>query len=151
VVAAVVPADPDLAVGQHTHPGVILVLALWVCVDLGRGGPGGAAVGGAAEEGIAVEAGRAAAGVGAFQVAAGVDHVHVAGVGRADAHDRVAARAEGGAAGVDAEDAAPGLGRRTGPALDNVQLGDGPARPAVGRASHFVADAGRAAGVLVVI
>ena len=95
VVAAVVPADPDLAVGQHTHPGVILVLALWVGVDLGGGGPGGAAVGGAAEEGVAVEAGRAAAGVGAFQVAAGINHVDVAGVGRADAHDRVAARAEG--------------------------------------------------------
>jgi hypothetical protein len=95
VVAAVVPADPDLAVGQHTHPGVILVLALWVGVDLGWGGPGDAAVGGAAEEGVAVEAGRAAAAVGAFQVAAGVDHVDVGGVGRADAHDRVAARAEG--------------------------------------------------------
>ncbi len=95
VVAAVVPADPDLAVGQHTHPRVILVLALWVGVDLGGGGPGDATVGGAAEEGVAMEAGRAAAGVGAFQVAARIDHVDVAGVGRADAHDRVAARAKG--------------------------------------------------------
>jgi hypothetical protein len=49
VVTAVVPADPDLTVGQHTHPRVILVLALWVGVDLGGGGPGGAAIGRAAE------------------------------------------------------------------------------------------------------
>ena len=95
VVATVVPADPDLAAGQHTHPGIILVLALRVGVDLGRGRPGDAAVGGATEEGVAVEAALAGAGVGAFQVAAGIDHIDVGGIGRADAHDRMAARAEG--------------------------------------------------------
>ena len=151
VVAAVVPADPDLAVGQNTHPRVILVFALCVGVDLGGGGPGDAAIGRAAEESVAVEAGRAAAAVGAFQVAAGIDHVDVAGVSRAGAHDRVATRAER-LIGVDAEDAAPGLGGRTGSALDDIQFGgDRPSRPAIGRAGHFVADARRTADVLVIV
>jgi hypothetical protein len=46
VVAAVVPADPDLAVGQHAHPRVILVLVRpdGVAVDLDRRRPGNAAV-----------------------------------------------------------------------------------------------------------
>ncbi|PYJ56190.1 MAG: hypothetical protein DME82_05230 [Verrucomicrobia bacterium] len=51
VVAAVVPADPDLAVGQHAHPRVIVVLVRpdGVAVDLDRRRPGGAAVGRFAE------------------------------------------------------------------------------------------------------
>ena len=46
----------------------------------------------------------------------------------------------------------PAWACRTGPALDDIQFGgDRPAGPAVGRAGHFVADARRAAGVLVVV
>src|SRR4029079_1468208 len=96
-------------------------------------------------------AGRAATAVGAFQVATGIDHVDVAGIGRADAHDRVATRAER-LTGVDAEDATPGLGVRTGPALDDIQFGGNrPTGPAVGRAGHFVSDTRRTADVLVVV
>src|SRR5207244_6060101 len=65
--------------------------------------------------------------------------------------DRVAAGAEGAATGVDAEDAAPGLRGDAGAALHDGQLGDRPGGPAVGRAGYFVAHAGGAAGVLVVI
>src|SRR5207247_869352 len=93
----------------------------------------------------------AAISAGGFQIAAGVDHVDVCRVGRLDAHDRVAARAEAAATGVDAEDAAPGLRGDAGAALHDGQLGDRPGGPAVGRAGHFVAHAGGAAGVLVVI
>ena len=93
-------------------------------------------------------AAAAAISAGGFQIAAGVDHVDVCRVGRVDAHDRVAARAEGGAAGVDAEDAAPGLRGDARAALHDVQFGgDRPGGSAVGRAGHFVADAGGAAGV----
>src|SRR5204863_7810360 len=78
VVAAVVPADPDLAVGQHTHPGVMLVLVrpVGVAVDLDRRRPGGAAVGRFAEWRVAVVGGAAAAAVsaGGVQFVAGVDH-----------------------------------------------------------------------------
>src|SRR5207244_10315808 len=115
VVAAVVPANPDLAVCGDAHPGVILVLvgAVRVGVDLGRRRPGGPAVGRAPEQRVAVVARAPTAAIGArgLQVAARVDHVNVRGVGRADAHDRMAARAEAAAAGVGAKDAAPGLRR----------------------------------------
>ena len=50
--ALLTPAEPDLAVGQH--PGVILSLPFAVGVDLGGGVPSGAAVGEAAEEGVAL-------------------------------------------------------------------------------------------------
>src|SRR5438067_6341187 len=63
----------------------------------------------------------------------------------------MAARAEVAATGVGAEDAAPGLRGDARAALHDGQLGDGPACAAVGRAGHFVAHAGGAAGVLVVI
>ena len=57
-----------------------------------------------------MEPGGASAGVGALQIAARIHHVDVHGVGRANADDRVAPRAEAVSSGVDAEDAAPGLG-----------------------------------------
>src|SRR6266496_1993641 len=63
----------------------------------------------------------------------------------------MAARAEAAATGVDAEDAAPGLRGDTRAALHDVQLGDRPGGPAVGRAGHFVAHAGGAAGDIGVI
>src|SRR5438034_9021500 len=63
----------------------------------------------------------------------------------------MAAGAEAAATGVDAEDAAPGLRGATGAALHDVQLGDRPGGPAVGRAGHFVAHAGGAAGDIGVI
>src|SRR5438094_765296 len=155
VVAAVVPAHPDLAVGQHAHPRVIVVLVRpdGVAVDLDWRRPGGAAVGRAPEQRVAVVAGAAAAAISAvgFQIAAGVDHVDVCRVRRLDAHDRVTAGAEGAATGVDAEDAASGLRGDAGAALHDGQLGDRPGGTAVGRAGHFVAHAGGAAGVLVVI
>src|SRR4029077_1408938 len=63
----------------------------------------------------------------------------------------MAARAEAAGRGVEAEDAAPGLCGDARPALHDGQLGDRPGGPAVGRAGHFVAHAGGAAAVLVVI
>src|SRR5438067_1986370 len=63
----------------------------------------------------------------------------------------MAARAEVAATAVDAEDAAPGLRGDARAALHDGQLGDRPGGPAVGRAGHFVAHAGGAADVLVVI
>src|SRR4029453_5603587 len=73
-------------------------------------------------------------------------------VGRVDAHERVAAGAEGVASAVDAEDAAPGLRGDARAALHDGQLGGGrPGGPAVRRAGHFVAPAGGAAGGIGVI
>src|SRR5437867_10271988 len=63
----------------------------------------------------------------------------------------MAARAEAVATGVDAEDAAPGLRGDARAALHDGQLGDRPGGPAVGRAGHFVAHAGGAAGDIGVI
>src|SRR5262249_49117694 len=141
VVAAIVPANPDLAAFGDAHPGVILVLvgAVRVGVDLARRRPGGPAVGRAPEQCVAVVARAPAAAIGArrLQVAARINHIDMRGVGRADADDRVAARAEVAATGVGAEDAAPGLHRDACATLDDAQLGDGPAYAAVGRAGDF--------------
>src|SRR5262249_50375263 len=156
VVAAVVPADPDLAVRQHAHPGVKVVLVSpdGVAVDLDRRRPGGPGVGRAPEQRVAVVARAPAAAIGArgLQVAARVDHVDVAGIGRADAHDGMAARAEALSTSVDAEDATPGLRADARAALHDAQFRhDAPGCAAVGRAGDFIAHPGGAAGVLVVI
>ncbi|PYJ01390.1 MAG: hypothetical protein DMF00_05110, partial [Verrucomicrobia bacterium] len=151
ILAAIVPANPDLAARGHGHPRVILILALRVGIDLLGRREGHAAVGGFAEERIAVEPGGTGAAVGALQVAARIDHVDVLRIGRADANDREAARAEAASTGVDAEDAAPGLGAGAGAALHDVQFRDGPGGAAVSRAGHFIAHPGRTADVLVVV
>src|SRR5206468_5414375 len=152
ILAAIVPANPCLAALGHSHPEVILVLSLRVGIDLLGRREGDAAVGGFAEERIAVEPGGAGAGVGALQVAARIDHVDVRGVGRADADDRVAARAEAVSTGVDAEDAAPGLDAGAGAALHDGQFRrDVPGGAAVSRAGQLIAHPGRTADVLIVI
>ena len=87
-----------------------------------------------------------------LQVAARVDHVDVRGVGRADAHDRMAARAEAAAAGVGAKDAAPGLRRDARATLHDVQFRDDvPGGAAVSRAGDFIAHPGGAADAIGVI
>src|SRR5947208_319649 len=64
----------------------------------------------------------------------------------------MAARAEAAATGVDAEDAAPGLGRDARATLHDVQFrDDAPGGAAVSRAGDFIAHPCGAAGVLVVI
>src|SRR2546423_10302308 len=152
ILAAIVPANPDLAARGHGHPGVILILALRVGIDLLGRREGDAAVGGFAEQRVAVEPSGAGASVGALQVAARIHHIDVRGVGRADTDDRVAARAEAVSTGVDAEDAAPGLGAGAGAALHDVQFRrDGPGGAAVSRAGQLIAHPGRTADVLVVI
>src|SRR5262249_17379647 len=92
------------------------------------------------------------AGVGDLQVAARINHIDMRGIGRADADDRVAARAEVASTRVGAEDAAPGLDAGAGAALHDVQFHrDVPGGAAVSRAGQLIAHPGRTADVLVVI